>query len=425
MRLANFFLVILFVCSPIVAQQVSRQEVAVGVGASSDTVNGGTSEFNAGDTRGAFNYPEARYTFNFNRAIAVESSISQSFDMFPIGIREGGHQLLALGGVKVGLRGRRFGVFGTADAGVASFSRGQEMFTPDGGIAYQRVTHFAWEQGVALEYYPSPRTILRVDAGELLETEFKRDYVQTPDFSITSLGAVPYHTALSFTVAHRFGRLSDLPAAEPSTYVLRYSVGGFFPMEMREHLLDSDVRAEGGGGAWVGFPLWRFISGDVIAYDHPHDDHTASAQDGGTTFASFAGPKMGVRHGAFGFYVKGRPGIMRSSRVNVFQSTTQNSDGSLDFALRNQPRINFALDTGGVLEYMPPSHALRHAVLRFEGGSTYIHYHGGNLTVQDNTLLPPVPQVVTPSLYTTTTVFYYPPERHSSLLFLVGAGFSF
>jgi hypothetical protein len=54
-------------------------------------------------------------------------------------------------------------------------------------------------------------------------------------------------------------------------------------------------------------------------------------------------------------------------------------------------------------------------VLRFEGGSTYIHYHGADLTVA--TLLQK-------GQYS-TNVYYFPPQRASSLLFLAGAGYRF
>jgi len=392
------------------AQELSRQEVAVGVGASSDTPNGGTPSAGFGQYRIDLAGPAARYTFNVDRAFAVEGFVSQSLDGVGLGDHEGGRQLLALGGIKVGVRKRRFGVYGTSEAGVAGFSHGLVASSLQGAPSYGRVTHFALQQGVALEFYPRARTFVRFDLDELLLAEFKRTFFLTPYVGQFSYGVVPYHASASLTVGHRFGKLSEMPEPAEAKPRTGFTVGALFPMEMREHLLETDLRAEGGGGAWVGFPLWRWFSGDAIAFDHPHDDHTANVQDGGTTFAAYLGPKVGFHVGGLGLYAKARPGIMRFSRTDVENVYTPNFD---QFYLH--PKIDFALDTGLVAEYSPQSRVLSHAVFRFEGGSTYIHYHGADLTVA--TLLQK-------GQYS-TNVYYFPPQRESSILFLAGVGYRF
>ena len=397
------------------AQQISHQEVTAGEVISTDTPSGGTPSV-CSSTRGGLTAPMVRYTFNVNRYFAVESSVANSTDGVVINDHEGGRQLLALGGIKAGLRWHKFGVFGTSAAGVASFSHTLQavgLVPPQFG----HTTHFALQQGVALEFYPRPRTFVRFDVAELLQAQFQRVYFMTQYIGEESYGVVPYHTAVSLTIGHRFGELKELETPEPSFHKPNYSMGGFFNVEMREHILNWNVRAEGGGGAWVGIPLWRFVSADVIAYDHPHDDHTANVQDGGTTFASFAGPKIGFRLGQFGLYAKARPGIMRFSRTNYFQGQKEDALHHVIPVIGNRPTIDFALDTGGVFEYTPAARSLRHMVVRFEGGSTYIHYHGADLTVQNPGVgLQPAPDV---------TNFYFAPQRHSSMLFLTGVGFSF
>jgi hypothetical protein len=399
------------------AQQIGHQEVTLGAVGSTDTPSGGTPSAGYGQYRIPLTGPIVRYSFNVNRAFAVESSVTDSVDAVAQSDHEGGHQLLALAGVKVGIRRRWFGVYGTSEAGVASFSNTLQA----DGLAppqFGHTTHFALQQGVAVEFYPKPRTFLRFDFDELLMAEFSRVYFALPGISQVSYGVVPYHASISLTVGHRFGALKELETPEPSSHKPRYSVGGLFAMEMREHLLEEQVRAEGGGGAWVGIPLWRFLSADIIAYDHPHDDHTANVQDGGTTFASFAGPKMGFRLGQFGFYAKARPGIMRFSRTNFAQGFTEDSLHHLVPTAYDRPTIDFALDIGGVFEYTPAARGLKHMVVRFEGGSTYIHYHGSDLTVRQypGLGLQPAPD---------GTVYYFPPQRHSSMLFLTGVGFTF
>jgi len=396
-------------CVYVPAQQISRHEVGVGVNAGSDHPNGGTPVASYYVDYG-FISPQVRYTFNVDRSVALEASVQDSTNAIVTNIREGGHEIVVLGGIKAGVRKQYFGLFGTSEVGAASFTRGEGVSTLGGPFQWTRETHFALQQGIAAELYTSPRTIVRADFGELLDTQFQKTFVSTPQYSIQTYGKVRYHGSVTVSVAHRFGKLSEMPETTTERPKTGFSVGALFPMEMREHLLESDVRAEGGGGAWAGFPLWRWFSGDAIAFDHPHDDHTANVQDGGTTFAAYIGPKVGFHVGGLGLYAKARPGIMRFSRTDVEEIFTPNADLSY-----LHPKIDFALDTGLVAEYSPPSRALAHMVLRFEGGSTYIHYHGADLTVA--TLLQK-------GQYS-TNVYYFPPQRASSLLFLAGAGYRF
>lgn len=394
-------------CWPLLGQELSRHEVAVGVSASTDHPNGGTVVASYYTSAG-FISPKVRYTFNLNRSVALESSLQDSFNGIAVNIREGGHQLAVLGGVKAGIRRERFGLFGTSEVGAASFTRGQGTSIMGGPFQWTRETHFALQQGVATELYTSRRTIVRLDFAEFLDTQFQKTYFSSPQLIIQSYGKVRYHAATSVTVAHRFGKLSEMPEPGETKPTTGFSLGALFPMEMREHLLDAEVRAEGGGGAWVGFPIWRWFSGDAIAFDHPHADPDTTEQDGGTAFAAYVGPKVGFHVGRLGLYAKARPGIMRFSRTDVMNT---NSANGLQLALH--PKIDFALDTGLVAEYSPASRVLSHAVLRFEGGSTYIHYHGANLT--EVVIARPV----------TTNVYYSPPYRASSFLFLAGIGYRF
>jgi hypothetical protein len=345
--------------------------------------------------------------------VALEASATDSFNMQPTWLREGGHQLLILGGLKAGVRRRHFGVYGRLDAGAASYTRGDELLTAP--PTYYRETHFALQPGVAVEGYVSKRTVLRLDVDESLNASFRKIQLQTPTFEAYSPGFVPHHLGLALSVEHRFGAFKDAPEMSPKTE--QFSVGAMFPLQIREHLLENDVRVEGGGGAWIGTPLWRFLSADVVAFDIPHDDHTAGAQDGGTSFSAFAGPKIGFHLGRLGLFVKGRPGISRFSRTNFETSLIEGLFDSV-----NKPQVQFALDTGGVIEYAP----FRHTVLRFEAGDAFIHYHGHSVTdtVSVGSALAKLPDAISGPVVQSESS-YYAPAHNSSILFLTGLGWRF
>jgi len=379
-------------------QQITSSEVGLGVYQQSDTVNVGFPNASKGYLSGPF----ARYTFNLNRSVALETSVSDSADMtFPDMERQGGHEVLALAGIKAGVRRRYFGVYGRLDAGVASYSRGDVLFTTP--FTYFRDTHFALQPGVAIELYPTTRTILRLDVDEDLNAVFGRHIYVGPNLEGLVFGGVPHHLGLSLSVERRFGTLHDAPELAPASQ--HVSVGALFPLQVRQHLLQIDSPALGGGGAWIELPLYRFLSADLVAFDLPHDDRTASAQDGGTSFSAFAGPKLGFHRGRLGLFVKARPGISRFSRTNDAQSFSRSG---IFFA--DRPKIDFTLDTGGVIEYTPS----RHNVLRFEAGDAFIHYHGSTI----------VSTVQTGGLFHTTD-YHYAPIHNASILFLAGVGWRF
>jgi esterase/lipase len=171
---------------------------------------------------------------------------------------------------------------------------------------------------------------------------------------------------------------------------------------IRGQTVNSNAPALGGGGAWIEVPVFRFLSADVVAFDLPHDDFTAGAQDGGTPFAAFAGPKAGFHLNRFGVFVKARPGFTRFSRTE--SGLTLTSEGQI-FVV-NHPQYQFSLDTGSVFEYTPA----RHAQLRREAGDDLIFYHAHSVAYSY------------PGQQGIATVAA---AHASSMLFLVGAGWRF
>src|SRR5262249_39192472 len=78
----------------------------------------------------------------------------------------------------------------------------------------------------------------------------------------------------------------------------------------------------------------------------------------------FIGGKAGVRSRYVGVFVKARPGVMFIGEVTSGFSCSRNG-----FATICRPRHNnFALDTGGVVEFYPSSHA----ILRFDASAPIV-----------------------------------------------------
>jgi hypothetical protein len=218
--------------------------------------------------------------------------------------------------------------------------------------------------------YPTQRWILRADVDENLNAEFRTVNFLSQNVYQSLGGVVPHHLGIALSLERRFGTLESAPAA--SAKPEHFSVGAYFPLQIREQSVNNNAPALGGGGAWIEVPSFRFLSFDLAAFDLPHDDHTAGTRDGGTPFAAFIGPKVGVHLNRFGIFVKARPGVMRFSRTE--SSLTLSNCGQ--FSAVNRPQYQFSLDTGAVFEYTP----MRHALLRLETGDDLIFYHAHNIT---------------------------------------------
>lgn len=124
-----------------------------------------------------------RFTFNFNRVFALETA-GYFFPKRCTDCREPGRVTQVLGGVKVGKRFEKWGIFAKARPGVASFSEGAFDVVPEGlnffELRRKRVTSFAMDIGGVLEFYPSKRIVTRFDAGDTI-IHFRR---RTAEFEI-------------------------------------------------------------------------------------------------------------------------------------------------------------------------------------------------------------------------------------------------
>ncbi len=114
----------------------------------------------------------ARVSWNVSDALTLEA-VS---DFFPTGrdnVVRGGRKLDALFGLKEGWRGARAGAFVKTRAGIARLSEGRAAFGvcvlifPPPQSCYAGETRLAFDLGGVLEIYPSRRSTVRLDVGDL------------------------------------------------------------------------------------------------------------------------------------------------------------------------------------------------------------------------------------------------------------------
>jgi hypothetical protein len=116
----------------------------------------------------------ARFTFNLNRMIALETA-GYFVPKQCIDCANNGNVTEWLGGVKIGKRFEHWGIFGKARPGVVSFSRGQFTVRPNPsnpGFPFDfvpnRVTSFATDIGGVVEFYPAKHIVTRFDLGDTI-----------------------------------------------------------------------------------------------------------------------------------------------------------------------------------------------------------------------------------------------------------------
>lgn len=115
-----------------------------------------------------------RFTFNLNRVVSLEAA-GYFFPTDCISCRNNGRVTEVVGGVKVGKRFEKWGIFAKARPGVVSFSKGAvdvTAATSPTGLPITFTTHrlnaFATDVGGVLEFYPSKRIVTRFDAGDTI-----------------------------------------------------------------------------------------------------------------------------------------------------------------------------------------------------------------------------------------------------------------
>lgn len=133
-----------------------------------------------------------RFTYNATKNIAFEAEGNllppDSRDRF---FRNGGRAVEGLFGVKIGKRYEHFGIFAKARPGLISFTRGKLIVTPNNnGSAFppdgrtEQLTHFAFDVGGVLEFYPTRHIVTRFDAGDTI--------IRYGDTTVTGVSGPPF-----------------------------------------------------------------------------------------------------------------------------------------------------------------------------------------------------------------------------------------
>jgi hypothetical protein len=146
-----------------------------------------------------------RFTFNLNKSVALEAATyffpQRNFNC----CRASGTLTEGLFGVKVGKRFEKWGIFGKARPGFASFSQGDVQFTidpPGVNVAATRATNFAFDVGAVVEFYPTKRIVTRFDLGDTM-IHFGRQNITTP-FIDASGNIGVFQFTLPATTQHNF-----------------------------------------------------------------------------------------------------------------------------------------------------------------------------------------------------------------------------
>lgn len=115
-----------------------------------------------------------RFTFNVNRHVGLEAeTIFFPNSSFSAESRASGRAVQSVFGVKAGKRWEKFGVFAKARPGLISFSQGKNILTFNSAGSFvssrfERATHFAFDVGGVVEFYPTRHIVTRFDAGDTI-----------------------------------------------------------------------------------------------------------------------------------------------------------------------------------------------------------------------------------------------------------------
>lgn len=116
----------------------------------------------------------ARFTYNLNKTFSLEAA-AYHFPRSCFSCEHDGTVTEFVGGLKVGKRFEKWGIFAKGRPGVVSFSRGGFNIVPAAGppsfpfeFKFDRVNSFAVDAGGVVEFYPSKRIVTRFDAGDTI-----------------------------------------------------------------------------------------------------------------------------------------------------------------------------------------------------------------------------------------------------------------
>ena len=431
--LAGTIFALTVLCSGVAqAQDEVPSRVEVGIQFSSVTAPGqpapgAAAVFSRTTTEAGFG---GRITFNLNKNISLEAE--QNYFPHENFLEDSRRGTLWQGhfGVKIGKRFGKFGVFGKARPGFASFSQavtqldtgsyvdpfsGQTFTFPVVGL--KRVTHFAMDLGGVIEFYPSRKVLTRIDIGDTIIPNGNETFV-TAGNGFQRLTRTTHSLQISAGIGFRFGSLApeETTSQAHDEKLQRYEVGAQFSslgLQQIEHnpfgdifnVPDyRDIITQAGFGGRFTVNLTPSFALEAQGDFYPRDNLSFfnNFRAGGRVLQLQAGLKAGKRFEKFGVFAKGRPGVVSFSRTIDIDGV----DPTFGFPVFRVERKNyFSLDVGGVLEFYP----MRRVFARFDGGDTMIFYRSFD----------------EPFLFFPVQIFHVPSEVVHNFQFSAGVGFRF
>ena len=190
--------------------EVGGQFTFVGLGSleSNITIFGSTIPFTQFDqTYGGIG---GRIGYNFNRYFAIEAE-GNFLPRRNFSEVERSRKAQFLAGVKAGVREETFGIFAKARPGIMYFSalpgHSSCIFSLPLSVncVEQSQTNFAFDAGGVFEYYPTPRTAIRIDAGDTI-VRFKEagPTALLLGSSIFTPASTTHSFQMSFGITYRF-----------------------------------------------------------------------------------------------------------------------------------------------------------------------------------------------------------------------------
>ncbi len=354
------------------------------------------------DGGGGKNFPGfgGRFDWNFNRRLALEAEM----DFFPqhaasLFLTQGGQTLQMVFGIRAKvIQTKKLSVFGLIRPGVLHFSDALSNQTnPDGTYRTKAPNYFQLNLGGGIEYYPSPRWVLRADISGN-PNRVTNEHVTTSNGSALAIGKISDTTRLSFGVAYRPGALRK--NEEERKIAGKWELGPLFStlVSVREGS-SNGVRTDLGLGGFASYRIYKifYFDGDLLYF--PANRSTAGPHDGGELFQGLFGVKGGVRRNHFGFFGKVRPGINSYSAAVTSVTTPPQGPGTYTYGRST----NVVLDLGGIVEFYPAERS----TLRLEAGDTHIFYANKTVNIDG-----------TPTIYPGNGL------KHS-IQFIVGYGWRF
>ncbi len=418
MKTPTLLLLTLITFGSVAMAQNHKDKVEVGVQSTSLSLF--NPDFTGDETFAGFG---GRVTYNFNRWIAAEAEIN-FFPQKHFILRADGNSIQAQFGAKIGKRFDKFGLFAKVRPGFLSVDR-VATFVPGPGsnLKIERGTFFTIDTGGVLELYPSKRTVVRFDAGDLILRHPERlDPIFFPP-SVQVGRPAKFKHNFQFTAGVAF-RLGDFPSSDNSATTggyaqdqpPRYEVGlQFTSMSVDPpsticrfcvSVTDERIHTEPGFGGRFTFNLT-----DNIAFEAEGNyftrDRFGLPDPSGHMFQAQFGGKVGKRFEKWGLFGKVRPGFVGFTEVSELIGTQVLTFGMFQAVIgdfRTVHQLYPSLDAGGVVEF----YISRRWMARFDVSDTIIRY--GALNTSGTVSAP---------------VFTRPAETHHNLQVSSGIGFRF